>query len=167
VCSCLSRSTHTYILIIYRLPGTAWKLLSVTASDNGRNDYAKDVMASLKESIRCHKLTASHSCFARNQLSNSTRIYARHDWPLQSLPCAKVRHVPRWTLLPGPRHCRKSLVYRLATLGDLPMRQGEAFALTGTLPNEHIEFPKSVVHWSKGRNLRWKFCGRISHSVAP
>jgi hypothetical protein len=38
--------------------------------------------------------------------------------------------------------------------GDLPMRPGEAFSLTVTLPNEQrIEVPEVVVRWSRGQEF--------------
>lgn len=38
--------------------------------------------------------------------------------------------------------------------GDLPMRLGETFSLTVTLPNEqHINVPEAVVRWSRGQEF--------------
>ena len=38
--------------------------------------------------------------------------------------------------------------------GDLPMRSGETFSLTVTLPNEQcIKVPEAVVRWSSGQEF--------------
>jgi hypothetical protein len=45
-------------------------------------------------------------------------------------------------------------VYRLASLGNLPMRPGETLSLTVTLPNEQrIAVPEAVVRWSRGQGF--------------
>lgn len=64
-----------------------------------------------------------------------------------------LRHVQRWPV-PGTGHCLESLLYRMATLCDLPMRPGKTLSLTITLPNEKcIEVSQAVVRWSRGQEF--------------
>ena len=73
--------------------------------------------------------------------------------PYRRFPCLLPGDLPRGSV-PRPRHDLESLLYRVATLGDLPMRPGERFSLTVTLPNEQrIVVPEAAVRWSRGQEF--------------